>query len=312
MPKRALGVRGAREVEWAACWQLSNPVNIIHATSRRDRLTLPNSITTPDGTTLHLVEWSTDGPRGTVLIVHGLGEHSERYGHVAHWLSSRGFGVVAYDQRGHGQSQGSRGVLPTRDALYEDLAQVIDFVRPAKGRLIVLGHSMGGAIAARFVADARRPVDGLVLSSPALEANLSLGQQLQLFIGKQLLPLIAQNNGLDPHMISHDQAVVRAYMEDEFVHDRISARLAECIIDAGVVARMHARHWTVPTLVIYAGDDKLVSPRGSEGFAASAPREVVEATRFDGLYHEIFNETETLAAPVFARLERWLDARFPA
>lgn len=258
------------------------------------------------------MEWASEGPRGTVLIVHGLGEHGDRYGHVAQWLSARGFRVVSYDQRGHGQSQGPRGICPTPDALYEDLALVVDAVRPASGKLILLGHSMGGAIAARFVADARRTVDGLILSSPALDADLSTLQRVQLYIGERIMPMIAQGNGLDPKMISHNQAVVRAYMEDPLVHDRISARLARVIIDAGEVARAKAAHWQVPTLLVYAGADALVAPRGSDAFAASAPREVVESTKFDGLYHEILNETEALAAPVFVRIEQWLDAHFPA
>lgn len=275
-------------------------------------MSLPASINATDGTTLHLLEWAAEGARGTVLIVHGLGEHGDRYGHVAQWLSTRGFRVVSYDQRGHGQSQGPRGISPTADALYDDLALVIDAVRPPNGKLIVLGHSMGGAIAARFVADHRRSIDGLILSSPALDANLSTMQRIQLYIGERLAPMIAQGNGLDPKMISHNQAVVRAYMEDPMVHDRISARLARVIINAGEVARAKATQWTVPTLLVYAGADALVAPSGSDAFAASAPREVVESTKFDGLYHEILNETEALAAPVFARIEQWLDAHFPA
>ena len=220
--------------------------------------------------------------------------------------------MVSYDHRGHGKSEGPRGIVPTPEALYEDLALVIDTVRPATGPLIVLGHSMGGAIAARFVAERRRRIDGLILSSPALAADLSLFQKLQLAIGERLMPMIAQGNGLDPQMISHNQTVVRAYMEDPLVHDRISARLARVLIDAGTIARGNAVRWTVPTLLVYAGADALVAPRGSDAFAASAPREIVQSTRFDGLYHEILNETEALAAPVFARIEQWLDARFPA
>lgn len=274
-------------------------------------LPVPTSINTPDGTALHLVEWSTEGPRGTVLIVHGLGEHGDRYAHVAQWLSTRGFRVVSYDQRGHGQSQGPRGICPTPDALYDDLALVIDAVRPAAGKLILLGHSMGGAIAARFVADKRRTIDGLILSSPALDANLSTMQRIQLYVGERILPSLAQGNGVNPRMISHNQTVVRAYMEDPLVHDRISARLARVILDAGEVARAKAAQWQVPTLLVYAGADALVAPGGSDAFAASAPRGIVESTRFDGLYHEILNETEALAAPVFTRIEQWLDARFP-
>lgn len=274
-------------------------------------LPLPHSINAADGTALHLVEWSAAGARGTVLIVHGLGDHGDRYAHVAQWLSTCGFRVISYDQRGHGRSQGARGVSPSPDTLYEDLALVIDSTRDPHRKLILLGHSMGGVIAGRFVAEQRRPVDGLMLSSPALAANLSVMQRIQLYIGERMLPSLAQGNGVNPRMISHDQTVVRAYMEDPLVHNRISARLARVILDAGDAVRAHAVHWTVPTLLVYAGADALVAPRGSDAFAATAPRGIVESTRFDGLYHEILNETEALAAPVFARIAQWLDARFP-
>jgi alpha-beta hydrolase superfamily lysophospholipase len=269
------------------------------------------SIVASDGTILHLHRWPGEGARGTVLIVHGLGEHIGRYGHVAAWLTAREWQVVGYDQRGHGQSGGKRGVIPQSDALLVDLGQVVDAVRPAQGPLLLLAHSMGGAVAAHFVAERRRTVDGLVLTSPALAADLSLVQRIQLWVGERLAPSLAQGNGLDPQMIAHAPDVVRAYLDDPLVHDRISARLARATLDAGAIARARASAWSVPTLLLYAGADRLVAPRGSDAFAASAPREVVEAERFDALYHEILNEG-TLAAPVFARLEQWLDARFPA
>jgi alpha-beta hydrolase superfamily lysophospholipase len=264
-----------------------------------------------DGTPLHLHRWPGGGTRGTVLIVHGLGEHIGRYEHVAAWLGARGWQVVGYDQRGHGRSGGARGVIPAVDSLRDDLGRVVDVVRPVHGPLVLLGHSMGGAVAAHFVAERRRAVDGLVLTSPALAADLSLVQRIQLWMGERVAPALAQGNGLDPQMIAHAPEVVRAYLDDPLVHDRISARLARATLDAGDVARARAAEWAVPTLLLYAGADRLVAPRGSDAFAASAPREVVETERFDALYHEILNEG-TLAAPVFARLEQWLDARFPA
>jgi len=274
-------------------------------------MTTASPLLAPDGTALHLHRWPSGGTRGTVLIVHGLGEHSGRYDHVAAWFAARGWQVVGYDQRGHGRSGGARGVIPETDSLLDDLGQVVDATRPTQGPLLLLGHSMGGAVAAHFVAEGRRAVDGLVLTSPALAANLSRVQQIQLWVGERLAPSLAQGNGLDPQMIAHAPEVVRAYLDDPLVHDRISARLARATLDAGDIARARAAAWSVPTLLLYAGADKLVAPRGSDAFAASAPREVVEAERFETLYHEILNEG-TLAAPVFARLEQWLDARFPA
>ena len=98
------------------------------------------------------------------------------------------------------------------------------------------------------------------------------------------------------------------YKADALVHDRISARLGRFIADAGPQVVAQAAQWTVPTLLMYAGADKLVDPRGSRAFAAAAPAQVVTSRCFDDLYHEIFNELD--ARPVYDQLRRWLDERF--
>ena len=129
-----------------------------------------------DGVGLHLRTWDAAGtPRGTVVLVHGLGEQIGRYHHVATALAAAGWRLVGYDHRGHGQSGGPRGGLATADDLLQDLATVIDHA-PTEGPLVLLGHSMGGAVAGRFVAEGLaaepapwyRPVDALVMTSPAL------------------------------------------------------------------------------------------------------------------------------------------------
>jgi alpha-beta hydrolase superfamily lysophospholipase len=269
-----------------------------------------DSLLARDGTRLALHRWPGSGDRGTVLIVHGLGEHGGRYAHVAAWLAERGFRCLGYDHRGHGRSAGARGVLPDGAALRDDLGTVVDALRPRDEPFLLLGHSMGGAVVADFVARRVRAADLVILSSPALRARLSAFQRLQLALGLRLMPDLALGNGLDPQAIAHDPATVRAYMEDPLVHDRVSARLAKAILDAGESAIAAAPKWDTATLLLYGGADRIVDPSGSATFAASAPREVVEAQRFDALYHEILNEG-TLAAPVFARLEQWLDARLP-
>ena len=284
--------------------------------------TLPpvQNLLAPDGTPLALRRWSPfgDASRGTVLLVHGLGEHSGRYGHVARALSAAGWQVAAYDQRGHGMSGGARGSLSRPDDLLCDLAAILDVVRAdnpsrAGGRhlpLLLLGHSMGGLVAAQLVARAMRPVDGLILSSPALDAGLSLFKRVQLAIGHTFLPDLAQSNQLDATQISHDPAVVRAYQNDPLVHNRVTARLARAIVDGGAEVLERASGWRVPTLLMWAGTDRLVAPSGSAAFATAAPSTQVRAHCFGDLYHEIFNELD--ARPVFTALERWLDERFAA
>ena len=249
--------------------------------------------------------------RGMVLIVHGLGEHMGRYDRLAQHLNDWGFAVRGYDQYGHGASGGLRGALPSDTRLLDDLAIMVDRTRAQMGMetpLILLGHSMGGLVAARFVSLAMRPLQALVLSSPALDPGLSWFQKILLAVLPKIAPNLCVGNGLDATLISHDPAVVAAYQADKGVHDRISGRLARFIASAGPATVAQAPDWALPTLLLYAGDDKLVKPAGSRAFAAAAPKQVVSAHCFDTLYHEIFNERKS--APVFAELNKWLDYRF--
>jgi alpha-beta hydrolase superfamily lysophospholipase len=240
-------------------------------------------------------------PHGTVVLVHGIGEHSGRYAHVIDALNRAGWSVFAYDQRGHGRSPGARGVLPHPETLLGDLAQVLDGIHAHK--LVLLGHSMGGAVAARFVAEERRKVDALVLSSPALKNKLKLTDRLKLAAGTLLAPNLALPNGLDATKISHDSEVVRAYQNDPLVHDRLTPRLVNFILDSGRLVRERAGTWRVPTLLMWAGDDRLVDPDGSREFARNAPKDVVTTREFAGLYHEIFNEGDP---SVFDTMLNWM------
>ena len=266
-------------------------------------------------------------PRAVVLMVHGLGEHASRYDHVAQQLLSWGFAVRAYDQRGHGESGGARGGLSSEALLLDDLAEVVDDTRLRAPRLpqaaganqaekplplILLGHSLGGLVVGRFVSLGMRPVDGLVLSSPALDPGLSAFQKLLLAVLPVIAPNLRVNNGLNPAYLSHDPQVVRKYLADPLVHAKISARLARFIASAGPATVAAAYNWATPTLLMYAGADKLVNPAGSRAFAEAAAggpgAKVLTVKCFDELYHEIFNELDS--APVFAALKAWLDARF--
>ena len=281
---------------------------------------MDTALTTADGLKLHLRSWPTTAAmkRGTVLIVHGLGEHIGRYEHVAAHLNGWGWNAVGYDHRGHGRSEGARGRIHTSDALLKDLALVIDAVRKDHpGPLVLLGHSMGGMVAARFVTEGiaspapwYRPVDALVLSSPALDIGVGGLMKALLGVLGPLAPNLGVGNGLKPEWISRDPQVVAAYVGDPLVHDRISPRLANFFIDSWAVTRERAALWRVPTLLVYAGSDRCVVPAGSREFEASAPKAVVTTREFGPLFHEIFNEPEQ--EEVFTVLGTWLQGLRPA
>lgn len=278
-----------------------------------------NPVITDDGLTLHLRVWPAGDPRrGVAVLVHGLGEHIDRYDHVARWLNGLGFAVVGYDHRGHGRSPGQRGGMPTDESLCADLGRVLYAAREAfPGPLVLLGHSLGGLIAGRFVAEGLqstpaawwRPVDALVMSSPALDPGTNAVQKLLLAVIAPMLPNLAVNNGLKVDWISRDAGVVKAYAADPLVHDRVTGRLGIFVARQGPAVIAAAPRWKTPTLLMWAGSDRCVAPAGSAAFAAAAPRDVVTVREWPGLFHEIFNEPEQ--GDVLKVLDDWLASHMP-
>ena len=268
---------------------------------------LRSTLITTDGEQIACYDWAVPAPRGTVLIVHGLGEHALRYSRLAEWLNARGHAVRAYDQYGHGLSSGRRGHLARDLQLVEHLAEVTSRTReslPEGQPLIVLGHSLGGLVVASAASRGRLSVQGLVLSAPALAVDMAGWQRAAVRWLPRYAPDLTLGNGLQPRYLSHDPAVVAAYESDPLVHDRICARLGAFVAMEGEQVIAAAPAWTQRTALLSAGDDRLVSPRGSRAFAAAAPKGCVMSRCFETLYHEIFNEPDE--AP-FMTLETWLN-----
>jgi len=253
---------------------------------------------------------------GVVVLVHGLGEHIGRYESVAQVLNRAGWAVVGYDQRGHGRSEGDRGVIRQNDDLLHDLATVLDAVSTATttSRLALLGHSLGGLIVARFVAalaspveqvEWRRAVDLCILSSPALKIRLSRFQKILLSIVVRIAPDLRVSNGLNADWLSTDPSAVEAYQNDPLVHHQISGRLTQFMLSAGEAVSERSSRWSVPTLLLYSGLDQCVSPEGSKRFASSLPTDLLHTIEYAQMRHEIFNELDRNA--VFQDLVAWLN-----
>ena len=249
-----------------------------------------------------------------MVLVHGLGEHAGRYGAVAEQLNTWGFAVRGYDHYGHGESAGPRGGNLSSDTrLLDDLADMIECTRarlPPGLPLVLLGHSMGGLVAARLVSLNLCPVDALVLSSPALDAGLSPVQKLLVSTCPALRPTCAWATGLDANYLSHDAQVVADYQADPRCHDRISARLARFIATAGPATVAAAPTWAVPTLLMWAGADRLVSPAGSQAFAQAARQPWCSRTALKTPSTSCSTKRPEYATPVFDTLRDWLLARF--
>lgn len=263
-----------------------------------------------DGTALFVRHWGLAAGqerRGTALLVHGLGEHSGRYGHVAKVLNELGVEAWAHDHRGFGMSGGERARIPGRDTLIEDAKLVFGgVVKRGDGNPILLGHSMGGTIAARAVTGGWIEPRALVLSSPGLRSYINAPMRALTSALEWVLPNVAVPHGLPLHTISHDAEVLAEAATDKLNHALISPRMTMFILEAGEASVRDAGKLKVPTLVQAAGDDKLVDPAGAKDFVAAAPAGRCTLKIYDGLWHEIYNEREPDRTQVLADLKDWL------
>lgn len=279
------------------------PYRMFEATDTRE-------VEAADGTKLFLHCWRLSAgteKKGSVLLVHGLGEHGGRYGHVAHLFNELGFEAWANDHRGFGRSDGARARIPETNSLIEDTRMIYERLQQESGSLpILLGHSMGGAIAARAVTGGWITPRALVLSSPALKSRIGSFLRGVASGLEKLVPNIAMPHGLPLHKISHDPEVLADAVGDPLNHALISPRITMFILNAGEAAIRDAGKLTMPTLVQAAGDDRLVDPEGAKEFAASAPPALCTLKLYPGLWHEIYNEREDDRDIVLADLKDWL------
>ncbi len=267
--------------------------------------------TTSDGLSLYRQRWLPQGePRAVVAVLHGLGEHSGRYAHVAAALVDAGYAVHALDHRGHGKSDGKRAYLKSYDEFMRDLVQfraLIEAEHPGKP-LVVLGHSMGGNLAVGHALDHQSGLAGLVLSGPALKVGDDFSAiQLKIFglIGK-LLPGV-RPQALSADSISRDPAVVAAYRDDPLVFNgKITAGLGAALIAAMSTFPDRYIEFRLPLLLMHGTADKLTNIDGTRQLESAAANATVTAHYYDGLFHEIFNEPEQ--QQVLGDLVTWLDA----
>lgn len=267
-----------------------------------------------DGLKLFYREHRADPERAKMVIAHGLGEHSGRYGNIVERLAAEGFTIWALDHRGHGQSEGPRGHIVAFENYLDDLRAMVQLCRqepPRDKKCFLLGHSMGGLIAILFALRFPQMIDGLIVSSPALGLRGKVGG-IKSAVGKimsHVWPGLSLSNGLDASKISHDEEVVRSYMNDKLVHDRVSARWFTEFVSAMEKASESASQLGVPILMQLAGDDHLVDVNASKSFFEKLRLKDKTIHFYDGLYHEIYNEAESQRVKVLNDLEAWLRAR---
>jgi alpha-beta hydrolase superfamily lysophospholipase len=252
--------------------------------------------------------WQSSDPRAVMLLVHGIGEHSGRYAHVAEVLTAEGIDVVAIDLVGFGGSGGRRAYVESFDQYVDDVVDQLEEVRRLGLPTVLFGHSMGGLIALLAVlrAGAPRP-EALVLSAPALAVGIPALLRRIGPLAARLAPGLPVPSPVVASMLSSDPAVAARYRADPANVRFVTPALGAALLRAVVVANREYRDLAVPTLVVHGGDDRLVPASSSEPLG-SLP--VVERRVHPGLRHEVHNERA--GDDVVRDIARWIRGRVPA
>lgn len=253
-----------------------------------------------DGTVLFTRTWPHPDPIATVLLVHGVSEHTGRWDHVAEYLVDEGFEVFGYDQRAHGES--GDGILDVEDftLFIDDVADMITAIRTAGRPLILYGHSMGGLVSVLHAVSAHAQPDLMILSAPALVADVPAPLRLAAKVLGRFAPKLAMATAVEKAHLSRDPDVGEAYVSDPLVYLKGTTRFGRLLFAAMDRARESVSRITTRTLVVHGADDELVPPRAS---AALAGIKGVERRVFPGLRHEMHNEPES--AEVLGFISRW-------
>ena len=265
-----------------------------------------------DGVDIFYRQIQAADERARLVVAHGLGEHSGRYGNVVNRLLPVNYSIWIPDHRGHGQSGGKRGHVLNFEQYLLDLRLVVEMVRaglPEGRRVFLLGHSMGGLIALYFAQQNPDLIDGVIASSPGLGMVIKvpavknvLGQVMSF-----IWPGLLFGNELDATKISRDESVVNAYQNDPLVHDRVSARWFTEMLSTMEEVNRQASRIQIPVLMQVAGDDHLVSAQSSQQFFEKLTVTDKTLYMYDGLYHEVYNELDEQRQKVLSDLEAWLE-----
>ncbi len=265
-------------------------------------------IDTFNNLSIHSKKWLPEGDiKGVIILIHGLGEHIERYEHVGVFFNKHNFAVYGFDLPGHGRSAGPRGHIASFEFVNGYINKIIGEIKKdyPDVPIFVYGHSLGGLIAINYLLKTNPNITGLIASAPGLTNNLKASKfkLLMVKILSTILPTFQVKTNLDPELISRDVEVVNSYINDPLVHGLGSTRLAYESISCGQEIIKGKNKTSVPFLLIQGTNDLIVPVEANVDFAKRLEGNVT-IKLWDGLYHEPHNEPEKME--VLSYVHSWM------
>lgn len=264
-----------------------------------------------DGTELFYQTWTAAQARGTLVVTHGMAEHSEAYDRCfARGMNLKGWNVISWDLRGHGRSQGKRGHVDSFKLFSEDLHSFVQFLN-RQGKLsqpfAQVGHSMGGLIALRYLIDyGDEGASALALSSPLLGVNVPVPpiKDLAARVLNRLVPSLTMGNELLYENLSRDPDMLTLYEKDPLRHDKISPALYLGMLESIAYVKTKGQEVKLPAICQVAGHDLIVNRHEAESFFSTVGSKEKRFMIYEHSYHEIYNDLDR--DNVFSDLDSFL------
>jgi acylglycerol lipase len=249
--------------------------------------------------------------KGVLIIVHGLGEYTDRYSHVVDYFNTH-YSVYIYDQRGYGRSEGTRAHVDRFNDYVEDLKLFVQMVKKRESgqKIFILGHSMGGQVLLNYLGqNPRVNFAGVITSSPNIKLAFEVGP-IKKFLALKLskyMPKLRLPSDVDPKWVSHDPKIVKGYLSDPLVIRSVTVNLGKEVLLNQESILENAAKIKQPILMLHAGDDHICSEEGTHDFFAKLSSTDKQKKIYPGFYHEILNEVEK--EKPLRDIKKWVGAR---
>lgn len=266
------------------------------------------TLQTPDRLHLYVQGWRPDTEiKGVVCLVHGQGEHSGRYSHVAAALNNAGYVVLGLDLRGNGKSEGKRGHTPSFETLMADISYLVNetIKHFTDSPLFLYGHSLGGNLVMNYVLRRKSQLSGVIATSPLLDLAFkpNKGKVTMARIVAKIWPSLRANTGVDIKLLSRDPQVSKTLNNDPLYHSSMSAGMFTSVLRATRWLMQNAYQFTVPLLLMHGSADAVTSVDTSYRLAQIAGPNCTFKL-WKGFYHELHNEPEK--EEVFNTIIDWM------
>ena len=234
--------------------------------------------------------------KGVIILVHGMGEHAGRYNDflIPKFLEHN-ISVIAYDQFGHGKTEGKRGHNPNFEAVLETVTIIKSKATDIFGDVpyFLYGHSMGGNVVLNYVLRKEHHFKGVIATSPFLRISFK-PPAWKLGVGKiiqKIAPSLTMSNELDPNHLSRDHKEVKKYINDPLVHNKISPNYSLTFFETGEWAMGNSQNLQTPTLVVHGTSDKITDHKASVEFVENT-NGTASLYLLENGYHELHNDLE--------------------